>query len=99
MTLRQSTGPLSSLQGADLERFRADAQRQYDAFRQRGVKLNLTRGKPSNRQLDLCNELLALPGAADYKSGSIDCRNYGELLGLPELRALLAPLFGVPADR
>src|SRR5215510_1562648 len=99
MTLRQSTGPLSSLQGAELERFRADAQREYDAFKQRGVKLNLTRGKPSNRQLDLCNELLNLPGASDYKAGAIDCRNYGDLQGLPELRAVLAPIFGVPAER
>src|SRR5215510_15944933 len=99
MTLRQSAGPLSSLHGAELDAFHAEARRRYDAFKQRGVKLNLTRGKPSNRQLDLCNELLNLPGASDYKAGAIDCRNYGDLQGLPELRALLAPIFGVPADR
>jgi DNA-binding transcriptional MocR family regulator len=99
MSLQQSVGPLSNLHGAELERFRHDAQQQYDAFKQRGVKLNLTRGKPSNRQLDLCNDLLALPGASDYKAGGVDCRNYGELQGLPELRAILAPVFGVPPER
>src|SRR5258707_12276014 len=99
MTLRQSTGPFSSLHGADLDRFHAEARRRYDAFTQRGVKLNLTRGKPSNRQLDLCNDLLALPGTSDYTSGPIDCRNYGDLQGLPELRALLAPVFVVPPER
>jgi DNA-binding transcriptional MocR family regulator len=99
MTLRESAGLLSSLHGAELEQFHKDAQRRYDAFKQRGVKLNLTRGKPSSRQLDLCKDLLALPGASDYQSGGIDCRNYGELQGLPELRALLAPVFGVPAER
>ena len=87
------------MHGADLQAFHAEARKQYDAFKQRGVKLNLTRGKPSNRQLDLCNEMLALPGLSDYKSGTIDCRNYGDLQGLPELRALLAPIFGLPPDR
>ena len=99
MTLRESAGLLSSLHGAELEQFHKDAQRRYEAFKQRGVKLNLTRGKPSSRQLDLCKDLLALPGASDYQAGGIDCRNYGELQGLPELRALLAPVFGVPAER
>jgi DNA-binding transcriptional MocR family regulator len=87
------------MHGAELDAFRADARRRYDAFKQRGVKLNLTRGKPSNRQLDLSNELLALPGSANYKAGAIDCRNYGDLQGLLELRALLAPVFGVPPER
>ena len=87
------------MHGAELDAFHAEARRRYDAFKQRGVKLNLTRGKPSNRQLDLCNELLALPGIGNYKAGAIDCRNYGELQGLPELRAMLAPLFGLPPER
>jgi DNA-binding transcriptional MocR family regulator len=99
MTLRQSAGPLSAMHGAELDAFHRDARRRYDAFKQRGVNLNLTRGKPSNRQLDLCNELLALPGTADYKAGAIDCRNYGDVQGLPELRGVLAPVFGVPAER
>jgi len=71
----------------------------YDAFARRGVKLNLTRGKPASAQLDLCHQLLSLPGPGDFMSGTIDCRNYGELAGLPELRALLAPVFGVTPDR
>lgn len=83
----------------DLRAFHAQIRQRYDAFAKRGVKLNLTRGKPSSRQLDLSNELLSLPGPADYTAGNIDCRNYGELQGLPELRALLAPVFGVTPDR
>jgi DNA-binding transcriptional MocR family regulator len=99
MTLRQSTGSLSALHGAELESFHEEARRRYDAFKARGVKLNLTRGKPSTRQLDLCNELLALPGTSDYRAGAIDCRNYGDPQGLPELRAVLAPIFGVSPER
>jgi DNA-binding transcriptional MocR family regulator len=90
---------LPSLAPAELRAFRQQIKDRYDAFAKRGVKLNLTRGKPSGEQLDLSNDLLSLPGTGDYKSGAIDTRNYGELAGLPELRALLAPVFGVSADR
>lgn len=90
---------LSRSSAEELRSFHSSVRQRYDAFAQRGVKLNLTRGKPSSRQLDLCNELLALPGPGDFMSGGIDCRNYGELQGLPELRALLAPVFGVTPDR
>ena len=78
-----------------------DAQRsRYDEFRKRGLKLDLTRGKPSAAQLDLASPLLALPGEADYMAADgTDCRNYGGLQGLPELRVLLAPLFGASPDQ
>ncbi len=89
---------LSTLPTADLTSFRDGIQRRYDAFRQRGMNLDLTRGKPSAEQLDLSSALLTLPGPSDVTAADgSDVRNYGGLQGLPELRALLAPLFGVPA--
>lgn len=90
---------LPALSAEDLRSYHSQIRQRYDAFAKRGVKLNLTRGKPSPAQLDLSNALLSLPGERDYVSGTIDCRNYGELAGLPELRALLAPVFGVTPDR
>jgi DNA-binding transcriptional MocR family regulator len=90
---------LSRLQADHLRAFHGQLRARYDAFAKRGLKLNLTRGKPSARQLDLSNELLGLPGSGDYMSDNVDCRNYGELQGLRELRALLAPVFGVSPDR
>src|SRR5215203_1502753 len=89
---------LETLSLNDLGAFRDQVQSRYDAFKQRNLKLDLTRGKPSSEQLDLSNGLLALPGDADYLAADkTDTRNYGVLQGLPELRALLAPLFGVTA--
>ncbi len=86
---------LDSLQTADLSAFHDQTRQRYEAFRQRGLKLDLTRGKPSSEQLDLSNGLLDLPGAGDYTAADgTDVRNYGGLQGLAELRALLAPLFG-----
>lgn len=67
----------------------------YEAFKQRGLTLDMSRGKPAPGQLDLGNALLdALAGytAAD----GTDCRNYGGGVGLPEARALFGELLGVP---
>ena len=71
----------------------------YDELRGRGLKLDLTRGKPSAEQLDLSTALLGLPGVADYRAADgSDARNYGGLRGLPELREIFAPLLGVPVE-
>lgn len=90
--------PLDQLSAADLAAVHADVRTRYDAFKTRGLALDLTRGKPADAQLDVSSALLTLPGANDYRAADgTDCRNYGVLQGLPELRALLAPLFGVTA--
>ncbi len=90
---------LTSLSPDALRDYQRQIRARYDAFAARGVKLNLTRGKPAAEQLDLSSQLLDLPGGKDFMAGAVDCRNYGELQGLAELRALLAPVFGVTADR
>ncbi len=75
-------------------------QEGYDAFKAKGLKLDLTRGKPSSAQLDLSNEMLALPGSSDYLAeGANDCRNYGGLQGLAEVRRLFSGVIGAPADQ
>ncbi len=91
---------LARLDPPALAAFHDQQRSRYDEFRKRGLKLDLTRGKPSAAQLDLASPLLALPGGADYRAADgTDCRNYGGLQGLPELRALLAPLFGASPDQ
>lgn len=90
---------LSALSPDALREHHRQIRARYDAFAARGVKLNLTRGKPAPEQLDLSSQLLDLPHANDFMAGNVDCRNYGELAGLTELRALLAPVFGVSGDR
>jgi len=77
-----------------------ELQQQYEAFQKKGLKLNLTRGKPSSAQLDLSVELLALPGAGKYMAeGATDCRNYGGLQGLAEARRLFAGMMGAPPEQ
>ncbi|MEO3869328.1 aminotransferase class I/II-fold pyridoxal phosphate-dependent enzyme [Nonomuraea sp. B12E4] len=74
------------------------AQRDYAALVQQGLSLDLTRGKPSPRQLDLSNGMLELPTSYRAADGT-DGRNYGNLQGLAELRELFAPLVQVPAEQ
>ena len=77
-----------------------ELQQNYEAFKARGLKLNLTRGKPSPAQLELSEELLALPGKGKYMAeGATDCRNYGVLQGLAEARRLFAGMVGAPAEQ
>lgn len=72
----------------------------YDAFKARNLKLNLTRGKPAAHQLDLSAALLSLPGPADFTAeGATDCRNYGGLQGLVEVRRLFSGIMGAPAEQ
>jgi DNA-binding transcriptional MocR family regulator len=74
------------------------ARQEYDALVARGLKLDLTRGKPSPRQLDLANGMLDSLGTP-VSAGGVDLRNYGGLEGLPELRAIFADALQVPADQ
>jgi DNA-binding transcriptional MocR family regulator len=69
---------------------------QYETLQQKGLKLDMSRGKPGKAQLDLVSDLLTLPGsAAECIMDGVDARNYGELAGLPSARKLFAELLGV----
>ncbi|MET8426479.1 aminotransferase class I/II-fold pyridoxal phosphate-dependent enzyme [Nocardia sp. NPDC004860] len=71
----------------------------YAKLKTEKLTLDITRGKPSPEQLDLSQELLELPGTADYRDANgTDVRNYGGLHGLPELRAIFGELLGIPVS-
>lgn len=73
----------------------------FEKLRAQGLKIDMTRGKPSSAQLDLCNALLTLPGNGDYFQGDGgDTRNYfGSVQGLPEARVLFSRMMGAPPER
>ena len=92
--------PLSDLSHDELAAVHADQVLAYEALVGRGLQLDMTRGKPSAAQLSLSHELLTLPGEDTYRAADgVDCRNYGGLYGLPELREIFAPLLNVPVDQ
>ena len=86
---------ITELSDRDLEMSLTRARAAHDAFRTRGLKLDMTRGKPAPDQLSLAAEMLTLAGNGDTTSeAGEDTRNYGNAQGLGEARALYAPLLG-----
>ncbi len=69
---------------------------EYEAYKARGLKLDLSRGKPNSDQLDMSQELLYMPVDKEHCiSCGVDCRNYGLLEGTPEARKLFGELLGL----
>ena len=79
---------------AELEKMQAA----YADFRARGLKLDLSRGKPGGDQLDMMEGMLdCLHNTADCTTvNGFDCRNYGLLDGTPEAKKLFSDLLGIP---
>jgi DNA-binding transcriptional MocR family regulator len=75
------------------------ARSAYDDLVAQGMKLDLTRGKPSAAQLDLSSAMLSLPGDVYTAADGTDTRNYQGLQGLRELREIFAPALQVPVDQ
>lgn len=77
----------------------AALQARYEACKARGLKLDMSRGKPSKAQLDLCQGLLtAVTDGAQLQGQQGDLRNYGVLDGAVECRRLFAELLEVPVE-
>jgi DNA-binding transcriptional MocR family regulator len=90
----QQTRPLADRSPEEIEAFLSDQQAAYGALRGRGLRLDLTRGKPSTAQLDLSDALLALPEDVKDPDG-VDVRNYGGLEGIKAIRTMFADLLRV----
>ena len=70
-------------------------QSALDALKSKGLKLDMSRGKPGKEQLDLVSDILTiLTDPADCIVDGNDVRNYGMLSGLPDARILFAELLG-----
>ena len=72
----------------------------YNDFKAQGLKLDLSRGKPNSDQLDISLPLLseARPREKCFSINGVDCRNYGVLDGLPEMKQLFADMLGIKTE-
>ncbi|MBR4022427.1 MAG: aminotransferase class I/II-fold pyridoxal phosphate-dependent enzyme [Ruminococcus sp.] len=90
---------LFQMNKSELEAFKNEVESQYNNFKSLGLKLDMSRGKPSPQQLDLSMDMMNCLSADDYKSeNGMDCRNYGILDGIPEAKRLFADMIDVNAD-
>lgn len=84
----------------ELLSLKTDLEKEYEEAKRKGLKLDMSRGKPSIAQLDLARGFFdVLTSESDMKDESgVDVRNYGGLDGIPEAKRLMADLMGVSAD-
>lgn len=68
----------------------------YEEYKAKGLSLDLSRGKPNGTQLDISNGLLTVDLTDSYKTREgFDCRNYGIVDGLPEMKEFFADVMGL----
>ena len=92
--------PYGKMSGEELKRKLSELEEKYGEFRAKGLKLDMSRGKPCKEQLDLSVEMLAYPYKdKNFKTASCaDVRNYGLVDGLPEAKELFAKMLEVSAS-
>jgi DNA-binding transcriptional MocR family regulator len=71
---------------------------EYQEYKAAGLKLDLTRGKPSAEQLNLSDSINEILAGDLSNEADIDLRNYGGIDGISECKSLFAPVLGVNQD-
>ncbi len=88
--------PYQEMSAAELSALKDELSQNFSMYKKTRRKLNMMRGVPSDEQLALCNEMLTCLSAEDYKAANgTDCRNYGGLDGIPEMKNIFADLLEV----
>jgi DNA-binding transcriptional MocR family regulator len=78
-----------------------ELQAAYEEEAAKGLKLDMSRGKPAPAQLDMIMDIMDVLNhdSPMLASDGIDVRNYGDMDGIPEAKQLMAEIMGVPADQ
>ena len=89
----------SSMSKAQLQAEYDAVAKDFEALKAKGLKLDMSRGKPSKDQLDLVSGILTtLTTPEECMAEGTDVRNYGELAGLPCARKYFAEILGCQPD-
>ncbi len=90
-----------NLTKAELQMIYDNARKELAVWREKGLKLDMSRGKPGQTQLDLTSGMLDVVSCKDdcFTESGLDCRNYGILDGIPEAKKLFSELLGIPMER
>ena len=90
--------PYSQLSKEELTALKKELEKQFEDVKGKGLKLDMSRGKPAKAQLDLSNGMMDILNSETdlVSSDGVDCRNYGILDGISDARKLLADMSEVP---
>ena len=84
----------------ELKELKVELEQEFEDVKGRGLRLDMSRGKPSTEQLNLSMgmmDVLTSESNLVCEEG-VDCRNYGVLDGIREAKQLLADMMEVPKD-
>ena len=84
----------------ELLELKQQLKKEYQDYKAKNLHLDMSRGKPSQEQLDLSMGMMDVLTSGEDLSceDGTDCRNYGVLDGIPEAKELLASMTEVTAD-
>jgi len=77
-----------------------ELQKKYEEYKALGLKLDMSRGKPSPEQVSTVERLLTAvtSNSECFSETGGDCRNYGGLDGINEMKRLFGEILGVTSD-
>ncbi len=84
----------------ELMELKSELEQEFEEVKAKGLKLDMSRGKPSMAQLNLSMGMMdVLTSESDLScEEGVDCRNYGVLDGIREAKQLLADMMEVPRE-
>ncbi len=93
--------PYSELTRDELLALKEELESAFEEIKGKGLKLDMSRGKPATAQLDMAEGLLGIVNTNDevYTEDGTDCRNYGLLTGIPEAKKLFADICEVKPEQ
>lgn len=92
--------PYSQLSWAEKKALYAELLAEYNEYKEQKLSLDLSRGKPNSDQLDISQAMLAVDMSKERckDDTGFDCRNYGMLDGVPEMKRFFAYLYGLKPE-
>ena len=100
MLIRRKIMQYNDMSKEELLALKESLNKEYAEAKSKGLALDMSRGKPSAKQLDVSLGLLdTINSSSDLKTlDGTDCRNYGVLDGIPEAKKLMADMMGTTPD-
>lgn len=100
MLIRRKIMQYNDMSKEELLVLKESLNKEYAEAKAKGLALDMSRGKPSAKQLDVSLGLLdTINSSSDLKAlDGTDCRNYGVLDGIPEAKKLMADMMGTTPD-
>lgn len=100
MLIRRKIMQYNDMSKEELLALKESLNKEYAEAKAKGLALDMSRGKPSAKQLDVSLGLLdTINSSSDLKAlDGTDCRNYGVLDGISEAKKLMADMMGTTPD-